>query len=170
MKSPFSLRPQDASTEYGRGHGSGVVEGSCSSFLLPCPQYGAQCVPLTQLAKCSVQNLGKEPDSVAPITYIGYSIILGLGFYCHYCNFLPPPHPPHTFLTFPFLHPYYVIFKILQISIIFLSSPITMNIRTGMLNLVNLDCDNIIIMYQKLSNRCKLFEVAILLQGTYPMK
>lgn len=111
-----SRRPQAASAVCELGGESGHVRRSLLFFLLPNLYYEAQLETLTSLFQYSVQNPGKEPDSEAPVTKIT-ALLFGLGIYCHCCNFLPSSHS--VFLIFSFLHPYYFIFKMSQISISF---------------------------------------------------
>lgn len=108
--------PQAASAVCEMGGESGHVRRSLLFFLLPNPYYEAQLETLTSPFQYSVQNPVKEPDSEAPVTKIT-ALLFGLGIYCHCCNFLPSSHS--VFLIFSFLHPYYFIFKMSQISISF---------------------------------------------------
>lgn len=126
--------------------------------LLPHPHYEAQIETLPSLFQYSAQNLGKELDSEAPVTKVT-ALLLGSGFYCHCCNFLPPSPP--VFLIF-FLQPYYVIFKISQISISFFPPQ-----YQWISELCNLDHDRYWYYISSHKNGANS-ALAILLQDTYP--
>lgn len=121
LNKPMFWRPQ------------GEMEGSCSSFFYPTFIMMLNLNPcvswLNVLHRMLVE--GQAQWSLTQVTALTWPWV----FYCHSYNFLPSS--PLASLIFPFIYPYYVFFYFH----VFLSSPVTTNLRIMVPNLCNLGCD-----------------------------